>query len=153
MQGAAESRENFVCLEPELKMGTPLIHRIYCSALVAFFFFFFLAIPLFLLKQIQCGPLQCLIHLIYSYSLSSFRHLASIHTERSCLALCWGSPSFISLSELSGACCPGTDSIRDLVINGSMKAPPPFFPGGPPVIDSSHFPKHIACVVIQLLEA
>lgn len=39
-----------------------------------------------------------------------------------------GSRSFISLSLLSGARCPGTASIRDVVINGSMKAPPYFRP-------------------------
>lgn len=40
-----------------------------------------------------------------------------------CLPLCSGSCSFISLSERSGASCPGTASVRDVVMKHSMKAP------------------------------
>lgn len=40
-----------------------------------------------------------------------------------CFLLCCGSCSFISLSALSGACCPETAGIRDVVINGAVKAP------------------------------
>lgn len=55
-----------------------------------------------------------------SISASSLHHPAFSPRRRSVGAL----HSFISLS---GARCPGTASVQDVVINGSMKAPLPFF--------------------------
>lgn len=101
-------------------MRTVLMHPLFCP-------FWLITISLSLLTQTQYTLLfplslshQCLIHLIYSYSLSISIRLANIHTEHSA-SLCCGSCSFISLSELSGDCCPGMASVRDVVINGSVE--------------------------------
>lgn len=94
----------------------------------------------FLLTQTQYPPLVPLFPSSLSYPSHLF--LFTLHLPPACqcsfwalcFPLCCGSRSFISLSELSGARCPGTASIRDVVINGFGKGPPYF----PPTVHPLH---------------
>lgn len=102
--------------------------------------FWLFTIQLSLLTQTQYPPLVPLFPSSLSYPSHLF--LFTLHLPPACqcsfwalcFPLCCGSRSFISLSELSGARCPGTASIRDVVINGFGKGPPYF----PPTVHPLH---------------
>lgn len=118
-------------------------------------FFWLFTILLSPLTQTQYT--LCFSSLSYPSNLFLFTlHLPPVsqHSHRVlCFPLCCGSRSSISLSELSGACCPETANIRDVVINGTSIFPPPT-PEGPPVgAFSTISPNHIACAVVHLSEA
>lgn len=80
-------------------------------------FFWLITTPLSLLTQTQYSLCATSISFILIHS-PSFCSLP-IFTPSS-IPHCCGSRSFISLS---GARCPGTASVRHVVINGSMKSP------------------------------
>lgn len=93
--------------------------------ILSFFgFFTILLSPLTQTQYTLCFP-----SLSYPSNLFLFTlHLPPVsqHSHRVlCFPLCCGSRSSISLSELSGACCPETANIRDVVINGTSIFPPP----------------------------
>lgn len=90
------------------------------------FWLFTILLPLW--TRTQCT--LCLSPLSYQPNLFLFPLHLPVWQYSDWVLSC-GSCSFISLSELSGACCLETANIRDVVINGSMKAPPCFSPRGP----------------------